>query len=56
MNTKIAACALLIGFATAVSAQDGAAIYKTKCAVCHGADGQGKAKVGPKTRRHHQNR
>ncbi len=26
-------------------AQDGAATYKTKCAGCHGADGQGK--VGP---------
>lgn len=26
-------------------AQDGAAIYKTKCAGCHGAEGQGK--IGP---------
>ncbi len=25
------------------SAEDGAAIYKTKCAVCHGAAGEGKA-------------
>ncbi len=24
-------------------AQDGAALYKTKCAVCHGAAGEGKA-------------
>ncbi len=27
------------------SAQDGAAIFKSKCAGCHGAEGQGK--VGP---------
>ncbi|HTZ95196.1 MAG TPA: cytochrome c [Terriglobales bacterium] len=26
-------------------AQDGGAVYKTKCAACHGAEGQGK--VGP---------
>jgi len=24
------------------AAEDGAALYKAKCAVCHGADGQGK--------------
>lgn len=29
----------------AVFAEDGAAIYKAKCAGCHGAEGQGK--VGP---------
>ena len=28
-----------------VWAQDGAALYKSKCAVCHGATGEGK--VGP---------
>ncbi len=27
------------------AAEDGAAIYKTKCAACHGADGAGK--IGP---------
>jgi mono/diheme cytochrome c family protein len=27
------------------AAEDGAALYKTKCAACHGADGAGK--VGP---------
>lgn len=28
-----------------VFAQEGAAIYKTKCSACHGAEGQGK--IGP---------
>lgn len=27
-------------------AQDAAALYKTKCAACHGADGQGDTAVG----------
>ena len=39
---------LLAAFALASSmawAQDGAALYKSKCAVCHGAMGEGK--VGP---------
>jgi mono/diheme cytochrome c family protein len=41
------AIALIACFAVAqpALAQDGAAIYKAKCAVCHGAEGQGK--VGP---------
>lgn len=44
---------LLLLFATAVCAlltvpvfaQDGGAIYKTKCSACHGTEGQGK--IGP---------
>ncbi len=43
---------LLIGVASLaalgplpVSAQDGAATFKTKCSACHGAEGQGK--IGP---------
>lgn len=32
-------------FVLPASAQDGAAIFKSKCAGCHGAEGQGK--VGP---------
>jgi len=48
MNVKLAVSVALISFATAAFAQDGTAIYKTKCALCHGADGQGKAKIGPK--------
>jgi mono/diheme cytochrome c family protein len=27
------------------AAEDGAAVYKAKCAACHGADGAGKAKI-----------
>jgi cytochrome c len=33
---------LLIAFATSWAAEDGAALYKTKCAGCHGASGEGK--------------
>ncbi len=37
--------ALTVCLALPAFAQDGAATYKSKCAGCHGADGQGK--VGP---------
>jgi mono/diheme cytochrome c family protein len=37
--------ALLSMSCIAWAAEDGAAIYKSKCAVCHGPDGAGK--VGP---------
>jgi mono/diheme cytochrome c family protein len=37
--------ALLSMSCVAWAAEDGAAIYKSKCAACHGADGAGK--VGP---------
>jgi mono/diheme cytochrome c family protein len=33
---------ILIALATSWAADDGAALYKTKCAGCHGADGAGK--------------
>lgn len=48
MNKRLAVVALLAVFSTAAFAQDGAALYKSKCAVCHGAAGEGKGKVGPK--------
>jgi len=38
--------ALSLSLALPAFAQDGAATYKAKCAMCHGPDGQGK--VGPK--------
>lgn len=37
--------ALLSMSCVAWAAEDGAAIYKSKCAACHGADGAGK--IGP---------
>lgn len=37
--------AILSMSCVAFAAEDGAAIYKTKCAACHGAAGEGK--VGP---------
>jgi len=38
-------CTLAISIAMPAFAADGAATYKTKCAACHGPEGQGK--VGP---------
>ena len=46
MKSNIGLLALLAGLSSVGWAQDGATIYKTKCAVCHGADGQGKPKAG----------
>jgi mono/diheme cytochrome c family protein len=42
----IVLAALAMMMATAAFAEDGAAIYKAKCAMCHGAAGEGK--MGPK--------
>ena len=36
---------LLLVSTTPLAAQDGAALYKAKCAGCHGPEGQGK--IGP---------
>lgn len=47
--TKLLVVLIVIALSASVAlpafAQDGAATYKTKCAGCHGAEGQGK--VGP---------
>jgi mono/diheme cytochrome c family protein len=41
----IVLAALAMMMSTAAFAEDGAALYKTKCAACHGAAGEGK--MGP---------
>jgi mono/diheme cytochrome c family protein len=40
---SIVLAALAMMMSTAAFAEDGAAIYKAKCAGCHGAAGEGKA-------------
>jgi mono/diheme cytochrome c family protein len=42
----IVATLLLVMAIPAFAAPDGAALYKTKCASCHGADGSGQTPVG----------
>src|ERR1700746_4038627 len=45
MKCKVAinlAVLLLAGSVSALAAEDGAALYKKKCAGCHGANGEGK--------------
>jgi mono/diheme cytochrome c family protein len=44
--TAIVVSTMLAGLP--VLAQDGAALFKTKCAMCHGDQGQGKPPVAPK--------
>jgi len=45
--TKALMCSLLFAVALPMAAfADGAALYKTKCAPCHGADGSGQTPVG----------
>jgi mono/diheme cytochrome c family protein len=48
MRIRIAAVVLLASFSAMALAEDGSALFKTKCAMCHGADGQGKPKMGAK--------
>ena len=43
---KLTLTAVLLLAASTTWAQDGAAVFKSKCAGCHGAQGQGK--TGPK--------
>jgi len=45
--TKTLTCSLLLAVALPMAAfADGAALYKTKCAPCHGGDGSGQTPVG----------
>lgn len=45
MKRYIVVLAALMAFSSMAWAEDGAALYKAKCAMCHGAMGEGK--VGP---------
>jgi cytochrome c6 len=47
MKRLVVALAVL-AFASVAAAADGAAIYKSKCAVCHGPDGKGQNPMGKK--------
>jgi mono/diheme cytochrome c family protein len=44
----IAISALTLLLSTSAFAADGAAVYKAKCASCHGADGAGQTAMGKK--------
>jgi cytochrome c6 len=46
LRTGLLVAAALPFLATPVRAQDGAALFKTKCAACHGADGAGDTSMG----------
>jgi cytochrome c6 len=41
--TLLLACGMIAICTSAAQAQDAAATYKSKCAMCHGADGKGSA-------------
>lgn len=44
--TKLAAVLAAVLAAGTAVAEDGAALYKARCAACHGADGKGDTPVG----------
>lgn len=48
IRTTSAVLALSMLACTSAFAQDGGALYKTKCAGCHGDQGQGKGTMAPK--------
>ena len=46
--TAVAVAAVAVTGSTPLAAQDGPTLYKTKCAMCHGADGKGETPMGKK--------
>ena len=48
MKLKAITLILTITLAPLAFAADGAAVYKAKCASCHGADGKGQSPMGKK--------
>jgi len=47
-KTIIASLIIALSLAPAAFAADGAAVYKAKCATCHGVDGKGDSAMGKK--------
>jgi mono/diheme cytochrome c family protein len=45
---RLLIAAALLATSTVASAADGKALYGSKCAACHGADGQGQTTMGKK--------
>ena len=48
MKKVITILALIAASASIAWSQDGSVLFKTKCAMCHGAEGQGKPHIAPK--------
>lgn len=46
--TAVAVVVVAVTASTPLAAQDGPTLYKTKCAMCHGADGKGETPMGKK--------
>lgn len=46
LGVFVVAVLLVIGAGSARAGDDAGAIYKTKCAACHGPDGKGETSVG----------
>lgn len=46
--SSLVICGMLALAATAVAQDDAAALYKTKCQICHGPDGKGDTPAGKK--------
>ena len=46
--TAIVIVVVAVAGSTPVAAQDGPTVYKSKCAMCHGADGKGETPMGKK--------
>ena len=48
MKLKAIVLMVAVALAPVAFAADGAAVYKAKCATCHGADGKGQTPMGKK--------
>jgi cytochrome c6 len=46
--TAVVVVVVAVTGSTPLAAQDGPTLYKTKCAMCHGADGKGETPMGKK--------